>query len=41
MTAVLIREPGVDLESQLTPDRDGWSERVVEDLRDLLEFFPI
>jgi putative hydrolase of the HAD superfamily len=40
MTAVLIREPGVDLASQLTPERDGWSERVVEDLRELLTLFP-
>jgi len=40
MTAVLIREPGVDLATQLTPERDGWDERVVDDLRELLELFP-
>ena len=40
MTAVLIREPGVDLDAQLTPERDGWDERVIDDLRELLELFP-
>jgi putative hydrolase of the HAD superfamily len=40
MTAVLIREPGVDHAAQLTPERDGWSERVIDDLRELLALFP-
>jgi len=40
MTAVLIREPGVDHAAQLTPERDGWDERVIDDLRELLELFP-
>lgn len=40
MTAVLIREPGVDHSAQLTPDRDGWNDRVIEDLRDVLGLFP-
>lgn len=39
MTAVLIRESGVDHEAQLTPERDGWNERVVEDLRELVGLF--
>jgi putative hydrolase of the HAD superfamily len=41
MTAVLIREPGVDHAEQLTPERDGWSERVIDDLRELLDLFPV
>ncbi len=40
MFAVLIREPGVDHAEQLTPERDGWSERVIDDLRELLDLFP-
>ncbi|MFN8233637.1 MAG: HAD family hydrolase [Actinomycetota bacterium] len=40
MTSVLIREPGVDRASQLTPERDGWEERVIDDLRELLDLFP-
>jgi putative hydrolase of the HAD superfamily len=40
MTAVLIREPGVDHAAQLTPERDGWDERVIDDLRDVLDLFP-
>jgi putative hydrolase of the HAD superfamily len=39
MTAVLIREPGVDLAAQLTPERDAWNDRVVDDLRELLDLF--
>jgi putative hydrolase of the HAD superfamily len=41
MTAVLIREPGVDLAAQLTPERDAWDDRVVDDLRELLDLFPV
>jgi putative hydrolase of the HAD superfamily len=41
MTAVLIREPGVDHAEQLTPERDRWSERVIDDLRELLDLFPV
>ena len=40
MTAVLIREPGIDHGAQLTPDRDSWDERVIDDLRELLDLFP-
>lgn len=41
MTAVLIREPGVDHAAQLTPERDAWDERVIDDLRELLDLFPV
>jgi putative hydrolase of the HAD superfamily len=40
MFSVLIRDPGVDVDAQLTPERDGWNERVIDDLRELLDLFP-
>ena len=40
MTAVLIRDPSIDHASQLTPERDAWSERVIGDLSELLEWLP-
>ena len=37
MTACLIRDPLVDPDQQLTPERDGWSGRTISHLGEVLE----
>ena len=37
MTAYLIADPTVDIETSLTPERESWGGRTVADLRELLD----
>jgi len=37
MTAYLIADPTVDIETSLTPERESWDGRTVADLRELLD----
>lgn len=40
MTPYLIRDPSLDQEALLTPERDPWDGAVIGDLRELLELLP-
>jgi putative hydrolase of the HAD superfamily len=40
MTAYLIADPSVDIETSLTPERESWDGRTVADLRELLARLP-
>ena len=40
MTPYLIRDPSLDQEGLLTPERDAWDGPVIGDLRELLALLP-